>query len=380
MRKENVETMTKKTDKEKGNTNWALNYVVISVLVMLSITVLTSLSYSALAVPRIPKLEQTFITQEQKLQQRFEKLVTKQADVNQRVIFPQKIVQLEQETISSNDEHTRILSQGETLKQQIDSRSTKSQFIPLKQFGNYYALIIGIKDYIHWPKLNTAENDVNNVDKLLKNKYGFQTKVLINATRSQVLQSLYEYRRKLTENDSFLIYYVGYGVLAEKTGYGHWIPFDGERDNKARWISFTQISDYLSVISAKHVLIVADSVYTNTLTRSSIPQLENGMSDYTRNRLIEVLAKRKSRTVLTSGRLNPVLDESGGVQSVFAKTFLDILVDNDDILEGQRLYKELSAKVAFEASNRMKEQVPQYSPIRFTGHELGDFLFVPVSK
>ena len=49
----------------------------------------------------------------------------------------------------------------------------------------------------------------------------------------------------------------------------------------------------------------------------------------------------------------------------------------NDVLEGQRLFQELSAQVTWAAEAKNFEQVPQYAPIKFAGHESGDFFFVP---
>jgi hypothetical protein len=85
----------------------------------------------------------------------------------------------------------------------------------------------------------------------------------------------------------------------------------------------------------------------------------------------------RSRTVLTSGGVAPVLDGGGGEHSVFAKALLGVLQELNDVSDGQRVYREVAARVAYDASRYEVEQVPQYAPIKFAGHESGDFLFVP---
>jgi hypothetical protein len=89
------------------------------------------------------------------------------------------------------------------------------------------------------------------------------------------------------------------------------------------------------------------------------------------------MAEKRSRTALTSGDLKPVIDRGGGEHSVFAKALLDVLIENDDVLEGQNLHKEVSGRVTYAASAVEVEQVPQYAPIRYAGHESGEFFFVP---
>jgi uncharacterized caspase-like protein len=254
--------------------------------------------------------------------------------------------------------------------------------IPL---GNYHALLIGNKDYQHWPRLDTPENDVRITADLLSRKYGFKPKVILNATRYDILKALNDLRKELTEKDNLLIYYAGHGQLDEKISRGYWIPTDGEVDSNANWISTFAITDMLSTIAAKHILIVADTCYAGALTRSALARLEAGMSDEARYNWLKIMAEKRSRTVLTSGDLKPVLDSGGGKHSIFAKALIDVLQENVDILEGQRLYQQISGRVAYAAAAVMTdvgpvEQVPQYAPIKYAGHESGDFLFVPSTR
>jgi hypothetical protein len=106
------------------------------------------------------------------------------------------------------------------------------------------------------------------------------------------------------------------------------------------------------------------------------------MSNEARYNWLKILPEKRSRTVLTSGDLKPVLDSGGGQHSIFAKAFIEALQENVEILEGQRLYQQISARVAYAAAAVMTdagpvEQMPQYAPIKYAGHESGDFLFLP---
>jgi uncharacterized caspase-like protein len=251
---------------------------------------------------------------------------------------------------------------------------------PTLSFGKYYALIIGNNEYIHWPKLDTPENDAKKTAEVLEKRYGFETKTLINATKFDILDELNELRKELTEKDNLLIYYAGHGHLEEKISRGYWVPVDGEIDSNAKWISTIDISDILNLMSVKHVILVSDSCYSGAFTRSALTRPKAGMSDEARLRWFKVMSGKRSRTVLTSGSLKPVLDGGGGGHSVFAKAFLSVLRENNEIFEGQHLYKEVSARVAYIASAVEVEQIPQYAPIRFAGHESGEFIFMPIIK
>lgn len=83
-------------------------------------------------------------------------------------------------------------------------------------FGNYYALVIGNNDYRHWDKLQNPVNDAKEIADVLRDRFGFKVTLLLNATREQILRSLNDLRKQLTEKDNLLIYYAGHGQLVEK--------------------------------------------------------------------------------------------------------------------------------------------------------------------
>ncbi|MCP5368859.1 MAG: caspase family protein [Hyphomicrobiales bacterium] len=237
------------------------------------------------------------------------------------------------------------------------------------EFGSYHALVIGNNAYEYMPKLHMAETDARAVAKVLKRDYGFKTRLLINATRRDILAEMAHLRRSLTEGDNLLIYYAGHGILDEDAERGYWLPVDAEEDIKANWISTADITDALKATDAWHVLVIADSCYSGTLVRAGSTRVIRGGGD--RVPLIKRLAIKKSRTVLTSGGLEPVKDSGGGDHSVFAKAFLDALTENADVMEGQEMFTKLRGKVVMNA-----DQTPEYADVRKAGHDGGDFVFV----
>ena len=160
-------------------------------------------------------------------------------------------------------------------------------------------------------------------------------------------------------------------------GRGHWLPIDAELDNTANWLSNVAITDILNIMKAKQVMLIVDSCYSGALTRSSITRLKTGMTDSERANWLKTMSKKRSRMVLTSGGLAPVLDAGGGEHSVFARSLLEVLRANEDLIDGAQLYREVAARVTYAAANLQFEQLPQYAPIRYAGHETGDFFFVP---
>lgn len=240
---------------------------------------------------------------------------------------------------------------------------------PAVHFGRYQALVIGNNAYTELSPLKTAINDATAVAELLRTAYGFTTTLLTDATREEIIAALDHLRASLTEQDNLLIYYAGHGVLDTAEERGYWLPVNARQDSRIHWIANTTITDALKAMAAKHVLVVADSCYSGTLVRGiDVAMPPSGAG---RNTYLSRIAQRRSRTVLTSGGLEPVSDSGGGVHSVFARAFLMALQDNHDVLDGQQLFGLIRRPVILNAA-----QTPEYTDMRYAGHEGGDFLFV----
>ena len=237
-------------------------------------------------------------------------------------------------------------------------------------FGRYRALVIGINDYQNLTKLGTAVNDASAMHDVLRGRYGFDSELLLNPTRDKLIRALDRMRAELTENDNLLIYYAGHGHLDSRTDDGFWLPVDAERESTANWIAVADVTRALKGMTAKHVLVIADSCYSGTLTRDVPVSLKTGGE-----RLAELkrLNEKRARKAMTSGGLEPVVDGGGDGHSVFTRALLENLRGNAEILDGNQLFAKLRPSVVVNA-----RQTPEYSDIRFAGDEGGEFLFVPV--
>ena len=92
---------------------------------------------------------------------------------------------------------------------------------------------------------------------------------------------------------------------------------------------------------------------------------------FSKIRNIKKIVKKKARTVLTSGGLEPVSDVGGGNNSVFASSFLNALRNNNGVLDGNQLFSIIRKQVMLNS-----DQTPEYGDIRKAGHDGGDFIFV----
>jgi uncharacterized caspase-like protein len=268
-----------------------------------------------------------------------------------------------------------IDAQGRNIESSYAVRSTGPRRDPagtrdpqLPHFGRYHALVIGNNDYLYLPKLQTAINDATIVAATLRESYSFQVTMLRDATRDKIILALDHLRASLTEDDNLLIYYAGHGTLDQEAERGYWLPVNAQPETRVNWLSTTEITDTLKAMTARHVLVVADSCYSGTLLREAGEGLRSATDQET---YFLRVAQKRSRTALTSGGLEPVLDGGGGSHSVFSKAFLTTLQDNRGIMDGQQLSTQIKRLVVLNSP-----QTPEYSDIRYAGHDGGDFLFV----
>ena len=235
--------------------------------------------------------------------------------------------------------------------------------------GRYYALVIGNNAYTSVPKLKTAEADAREVAALLKDSYGFETRLLLNATRQQIMSAFNSYRRELTPDANLLVYYAGHGVNDKDADKAYWLPVDATLDDQSNWIIADEITTALKVIPARHVLVISDSCYSGTLTRGLSDSLPRPTE---REQFLQRMAAGRSRTLMASGGDEPVADGGGGGHSIFAGALLRGLKVMD---KGQFTASELFRYHVQESVAGRANQTPEYNPLRNSGHESGDFIF-----
>ncbi|MBU0995330.1 MAG: caspase family protein [Proteobacteria bacterium] len=273
---------------------------------------------------------------------------------------------------------------GDTLKQNgsgkwkinifFDDALVASDFFQIKMnseksgFGRFHALVIGNNQYSFLPELKSAENDARKVASALEELYGFKVTLLLNAKREDIILAFNKLRNSLTEEDNLLIFYAGHGLLDEKADEGYWLPVDAKNDNEINWVPNSYIATILKAIAAKHVLVVSDSCYAGKLSRSveSPPISLKNLNYY------KTIAHKKSRCVISSGGLEPVIDSGGkDGHSVFASSLIDTLADNKGIMEANMLFTKVRHIVMLNSY-----QTPECSDLRNAGHVGGDFLFI----
>jgi len=242
-----------------------------------------------------------------------------------------------------------------------------------QDLGKYHALVIGNNDYAELTNLSSALNDAQEIGKILKEQYGYETRVLENATHLDIVQALADYQETLGKSDNLIVYYAGHGLLDDRQN-GYWIPTDAKLSDPKTWIPNNVISEFMSSMNAKHVMVIADSCYSGTMSGSAIRPFPDDVAEND----ILFTSRVKARTVLTSGGLQPVLDSGGDGHSIFASALLDVLKENDGVMEGYRLFKALEQQVRLRSKLSGIQQIPEYTAVKHAGHEGSEYYFLPV--
>jgi len=240
--------------------------------------------------------------------------------------------------------------------------------------GRMYALVIGIDHYTDkqaFPTLTTALDDAKAVRDLLRDRFGFEVRLLQDASRSEIVKALYAYRTTTDTSSSLLIYYAGHGYRDNAADKAYWIPGDAEASDPSNWVAADDITTEMKAIPARHVLVISDSCYSGGLARAANPKAAPADREH-RDQYIRKEARDKSRTLLSSGKNEPVSDGGGGPNhSIFTGELLRAL---SQIEPNDFTAFELFNKVVEPVAGR-SQQTPQYKMLQNSGHEDGDFVF-----
>ncbi len=292
------------------------------------------------------------------------------------------IAQLESERAASNSRLATlpklrtpaVAATMPTINSQADVRSVGNL-----NFGRYYALVIGNQHYQIIDSLQTPVNDAERAARVLRERYGFTVQVLEDSSDVGMLKALNDLNDVLKPDDNLLIYYAGHGARIQ-TPFdvaGYWLPINSEAPPKDTfWVPNEQITAHLARLAAKRILVVADSCYAGLLSTDPSYLFAGGTGGYTKEYIAYKLPKR-ARLLIASGGDQPVLDNGGGANSVFALAFIGELEANQGILSAPELFSRIAKRVEADAAQNKFVQKPEFKSIKGAGHEVGDFFFVP---
>ena len=243
----------------------------------------------------------------------------------------------------------------------------KQSSVTLPQINRKLAVLIGINDYQdrRIPALENAIPDVESVAKLFEEKLGYETRVIRNPSKVDLIKTLNQLSAEIKSNDSVVLYYAGHGYMIEKTGVGYWLPADAPVDDPSLWISNNDVSKFLTNIHSNQLVMISDSCYSGAFTK------EQKLAPSTGSSKPEEILTRRSVVVMSSGGDEPVADEGKEGHSIFAWNLMQVLKNVASWQPGSTIFEQVRTGVSKEFP-----QTPQYGAAISAGHQAGgDYLF-----
>lgn len=265
---------------------------------------------------------------------------------------------------SHKKEITRI--QG-LVRTYAPAGASKTLAAPKSGLGRYYALVIGNAKYDTLPPLPNAENDAKAMANILRDAYGFEVTLLLNARGKQILTTLYELSQNLAENDNLVVFYAGHGRRDLRNRRGWWLPVDASTDANARtnWLPNQEVSDRLALIPSRHILVLADGSYVGDITRGAPQPDTSTMTPAQWTKYVEASKRKRARLALASG--------TDGASSRFTNALIGVLQKQKGVVPASRIHREVVNTLT--SDDRVTSAIPTFAPLQSAFHDGADFLF-----
>ncbi|BBC26651.1 caspase family protein [Pseudanabaena sp. ABRG5-3] len=208
-------------------------------------------------------------------------------------------------------------------------------------FTNGFALVIGIGTYANTPKLNVpiTAQDAKEIAEVLKDQskcgYPAQQVTLLNdaeATRDRILQELDAIAQKVSDSDTFFLFYSGHGEYGTD-GY-YLTTHDTQLENKkvvtGTGISEKELLEKLRAIKAKRTFLFFNACHSGEISPRSLgdeqPEENTGSN----------IPDRLSTALLGTGEGRVVITACRETQKSYFSPKEDLTIFADILSEGLR--------------------------------------------
>ena len=238
------------------------------------------------------------------------------------------------------------------------------------------ALVIGINKYQKAPPLSYAVSDAEAIKEVLTDKLGFEAKHITYltdeaATKDNILKEFHSFTTDdVSVDDRVLVFFAGHGYTFSgiRGEVGFLVPYDANTDDTSTLIRWDELTRNSELIRAKHILFIMDACYGGlAVNRDLNPSSSRFLND---------MYRRLSRQVLTAGKANEVVADSGGPipnHSIFTGHLIQGIegraANELGVITAKGLMGYVYNKVSNDANS---EQTPHYG--QFDGD--GDFIIV----
>lgn len=238
-------------------------------------------------------------------------------------------------------------------------------------YDEHFALIIGINKYNNLPNLEYAVNDAKAIKDVLINNFKYKEeniKILIDeqATHDNIMDEYYNLIKDTATNDSVIVFFAGHGSTYPSIhkDKGFLVPCDGTETKMNTLISWDRLISDSELIKAKHIFFIMDACYSGLALLRGNPS----------KRFLKDMVRRQARQVLTAGKADQTVKDSGAQSnnSIFTGYLLKALNGEAKTEQGvicaSSVMNYVYNKVANDPNSR---QTPGYGTILGEG----DFIF-----
>lgn len=204
-----------------------------------------------------------------------------------------------------------------------------------------HALVIGNSAYEGSPLKNPVQ-DSNSVAQVLT-EIGFETTLLQNATKQNMLDAIKNFSKKAEKSDTVLFYYAGHGI--ENDGINYLLPIDVGRINQDDApfyaISLDYILEQISYAKAKTNIMILDSCRDNPMLK--------GSRSLTRGLVVVQNPPAMDSFIMYATAPGQTASDGDGVHSPFTESFLNNIKTPN--IEIEQLAKKIRQDVRIATKN-----------------------------
>lgn len=253
----------------------------------------------------------------------------------------------------------------------------------------FFAFLCATDDYKYLSPLSNPVYDAETLDGILRNKYGFHTKLIKNPV------SMEEFRKKLQiftdsvqfgPRDELLVFIAGHGQYntLDQAGY---ISFgNSHKDMVSEMQEQKNLLNILDNRPCKKIMLILDVCFggliSQGLVAQSDPRLCNGQYEFPkevwpfrgpRSQQIAKYLNCANRVYFTAGGYEYVSDGTPGAHSPFATALIDVLNNPaDDFLLGDEIITRVKKKMG---ENPAIKQMPTSGRFGLDNNST-DFVFI----
>jgi hypothetical protein len=245
-------------------------------------------------------------------------------------------------------------------------------------YAKSWALVIGINNYQCVSPLEYARQDAEGFAETLRSSFMFPPENVVvlldgDATRDRILTSFLRLAEDgVSTDDRVVVFFAGHGHTrtGQRGEVGYLVPVGGNPNDLSTLVRWDDLTKNADLIKAKHMLFLMDACYGGLALKRSIPP---GSA-----RFIKDMLQRYSRQVLTAGKPDEPVADSGGPRaghSMFTGHLLDALegkaADSTGIISANAVMSYVYEHVS---KDRYSNQCPHFG--FFEGD--GDLIFSPL--